>query len=227
MEAVVFDFDLTLADSVAGATESINWALQQMGHRAVDVERIRRTIGMSLDETLRQLTGVSEPTAAARFRHLFAQRANLVMAGKTWLYPPVPAAVATLRAAGLKLAIVSNKFRYRIEQILAREDLLSHFDAILGSEDIGTPKPDPAGLLAAMTRLGVGREKVLYVGDSVVDAETACRAEVAFVAVLTGSTRREEFAAYPLAGLLEHVGQLPALLGLAGDPPAPGRSISG
>ena len=62
-------------------------------------------------------------------------------------------------------------------------------------------KPDPAGLWRAAERLSVVPAQILYVGDSVVDAETARRGGVAFAAVLTGVTSRESFGGYPV----EHI----------------------
>jgi phosphoglycolate phosphatase len=218
IDAVIFDFDLTLADSLAGAAESINFALRQMGHGTAGQETIRRMMGLSLEETFRQLTDSTDPAAAVTFRSLFKQRADEVVAPKTWIYPAAPAAVASLRSAGLKLAIVSNKFRYRIEEILQREGLDHLFDTIVGWEDASAGKPDPAGLLLAVQRLGTKAATTLYVGDSLVDAETARRAEVLFAAVLTGATTSQEFTDHPVAAVLPDVGNLPDLLGLEERP---------
>jgi phosphoglycolate phosphatase-like HAD superfamily hydrolase len=54
---------------------------------------------------------------------------------------------------------------------------------------------------------------VLYVGDSLTDAETARRAQARFLAVLTGMTAREEFDGYQLEGFLAGIGELPGFLG--------------
>jgi phosphoglycolate phosphatase len=104
-----------------------------------------------------------------------------------------------LRQNGLKLGIVSTKYRYRIEGILRRENLLEAFDVVIGGEDVAQHKPDPAGLQRAGELLNSAPAQMLYVGDSVVDAEAARRGGVAFAAVLSGVTSKEDFCRYPVA----------------------------
>ena len=65
-------------------------------------------------------------------------------------------------------------------------------DIIVGAEDVKIEKPDPEGLLIAAGYFGVGKEHVLYVGDSTVDAKTAENAKIDFAAVLTGATTAAE-----------------------------------
>ena len=123
-------------------------------------------------------------------------------------FESVPATIAALRVLGFPLGIVSTKFRYRIEAILEREGLHDAFGVIVGGEDVAEHKPDPTGLLRAIERLGGVPESTLYVGDSVTDAETAKRASVPFVAVLSGVTSREAFFGYPTYGILESLSEL-------------------
>ena len=53
-----------------------------------------------------------------------------------------------LREQGLAVAIVSSKFRYRIEAILALNELQSLVDVLIGGEDVQRHKPDPEALRA-------------------------------------------------------------------------------
>jgi phosphoglycolate phosphatase len=179
-----------------------------MGLPAVSAEAVKRTIGLSLTDGFRVLAGPRHAARADEFARLFVQQADEAMTDLTVLFEPVPATVAALRARGFDLGIVSTKFRYRIEAILNREGLQDAFDVIIGGEDVAEHKPDPAGLLTAIERLGSTPESTLYVGDSVTDAETARRAEVSFVAVLSGVTPREAFLDYPACGILESVAGL-------------------
>ena len=120
-----------------------------------------------------------------------------------------------LRARGVTLGIVSSKFRYRIEDVLLRDRLQNVFSVIIGGEDVPVHKPDPTGLQRAIRRLGRIASEVLYVGDSAVDAETAGRAGVPFVAVLTGVTPEEALAACGRFPMIKDLGELPALLAAA------------
>ena len=84
---------------------------------------------------------------------------------------------------------------------------------IVGGEDVSAHKPDPSGLLAAVRAFGGACSHSLYVGDSSTDAETAKAAGVPFLAVLSGTTPREELQDSGAVGILEDLRQLPGVLG--------------
>jgi phosphoglycolate phosphatase len=212
VRAVLFDFDYTLADSSDAIVECFGAGLAAVGLPAIAPERIRRTIGLPLPEALRALHGVADAGLAARFREGFHALAERIMHEHTRVFAPVAEVTDALRAAGLAIAICSTKRRGQIERILARHALLDRFDAIVGGEDVVRHKPAPDALLLALARLGVAPARALYVGDHRVDAEAAARAGVPFVAVLTGPSPREDFAAHPVRAFLESVAQLPPLL---------------
>ena len=212
VQAAIFDFDYTLADSSRGAVECINFALKETGLAEVSAEAACRTIGLSLKDTFLTLAGEREAQRCDEFIRLFVQRADEVMANLTVLYESVPATVEALRQSGLRLGIVSTKFRYRIKEILERETVLQFFQVVIGGEDVEQHKPDPQGLFKAIERLQCSPASTVYVGDSVADAEVAKRAAVPFIAVLSGVTARERFHDYEAIEVLENLSQLPGLL---------------
>jgi phosphoglycolate phosphatase len=204
--SVIFDFDYTLADSC------VNHALRRLGLPTATREDVNRTIGMSLSETLVHLAGEEHRGRSREFHKLFVEKADEVMADLTVVFVQVPEVMQRLRGGGLSLGIVSTKFRYRIEAILSREGLLDLFDVIVGGEDVSRHKPDPEGLLTAIERLGCPLSEVLYVGDSVIDAETAKRAGVPFVVALLGKTPIEAFSDYEAYGIIKDLKELPGAL---------------
>jgi len=210
--AVVFDFDYTLADSSPGVIECFNHALRQMGLAEGTPEAIRTMIGISLSETFERLAGKQNRPRFEEFQHNFVARADQVMLQGIQFFDPVRPAVDTLLAAGVVLGIVSTKFRYRIEAALCRDGLEQAFGVVVGAEDVTAFKPDPMGLVAAIDRLASTPEETLFVGDSVVDAETAERAGVPFVAVLSGVTPRKAFAVYRPRAVIDDLSFLPALV---------------
>ncbi len=211
---VLFDFDLTLADSTLGAVECVNYALDAMALPRAVPEAIRATIGFSLADTLASLTGLTEPALARDFSSHFVERADLRMAELTSVFPGVIEALDQLKSFGIRTGIVSTKFRYRIEAILARHGLSGAFDVIIGGEDVMHHKPDPEGLEKALERLGVRPGDSLYVGDHPVDAEAAAAAGIPFAAVLTGAAARSDFERWPDSAFLGSLRDVAPLLGL-------------
>jgi phosphoglycolate phosphatase len=195
--SVIFDFDYTLADSSPGVVECANYALRRMGYADADPERIRRTIGLSLPDTFVRLAGETQARRSREYVRHFTARADEVMAGMTSVFACAPDALRRLRKAGFGLGIVSTKYRYRIEDVLRRNELTGIVDVIVGGEDVAEHKPDPAGLRAAIGRLGAAAAETLYAGDSPVDAEAARRAGVDFAGVLSGKSVLRDFKPFP------------------------------
>ncbi len=210
--AIIFDFDLTLADPTKGTIECVNFALERLGLPHADDEQIKRTIGLSLEDTFLRLTKQTKSQDVSLFISSFVERADQVMAELTLVFDSVPATTRRLSEMGFELGIVSTKFRYRIEEILAREGLLDRFRVIIGGEDVNEHKPHPSGLIAAMSRMQVDTDDVLYVGDSTVDALAAERAKVPFIAVLSGATSETEFNETAKIAVIDDISTLPRLL---------------
>ena len=210
--SVIFDFDYTLADSSCGEVECVNYALRAMNLPPAANSDIHAMIGVSLPETFRRLTREANQTRSDKFVELFIRRADEVMLDYVVLFDSVRPAVKQLIANGLTLGIVSTKYHRRIEAFLKREKLTDVFNIIVGGEDVTAHKPDPTGLLMALDKLGKPPSQSIYVGDSVVDAETAQRAGVPFVAVLSGVTLKEAFRNYTPLAVIDNLRSLPTLI---------------
>lgn len=207
-KAVIFDFDYTLGDSTNGIVLSINHALEKLNLKTQDTKTIQKTIGLSLKDTLFKLSGIQDKEAVRKFTQYFKEKADEVMVDNTRFYEGVLEMLEKLGNEERLLGIVTTKYHYRIEQILAKNNAGNVIDVIVGGDDVKKEKPDPEGLLAAIEKLNVSKDQVLYVGDSIVDAKTAQSAGVDFVAVLTGTTKREEFLNYKHVAVEESVREL-------------------
>ena len=199
LSTVIFDFDYTLGDTTNGIVQSTRYALAQMEEEERSYEEIKKTIGLSLSETYKVLTGNMDEARADRFFDLFKEKADEVMVDSAELYPGVKEMLVSLREQGYRLGIVTTKFAYRVRNIMKKFDVEDLFDVFIGVGDVTKVKPDPEGLFLAVKRLGVKKEEVLYIGDSYVDAKAAEAAGMKFAGVLTGTTTREEFEKYPCA----------------------------
>ena len=210
--AVLFDFDYTLGDSSRGVEDCANHALAEMGLPGASARAVSETVGLSLAETFCRLTGPASPEQCAEFARHFIARADQVMVDSTMLYATTRTVIPALKQRGLALGILSTKFRRRIAAVLDREKMCDFFDVIVGGEDVVNHKPHPEGALKAVAGLGAAASEILYVGDSVVDAETARRAQLPFVAVLTGVTSRHAFASYRPVAVVESLAAVPGLV---------------
>ncbi len=210
--AIVFDFDYTLGDSSTGVIEGANYALTGMGLPPATDDAICATIGLSLENSLVELAGEENRGRAEDYIRLFVEKADAVMADSTVLYDFVPGVLAELKSRRVAMGIVTQKFKTRIDTILARDGLEGIFEVIVGADTAIELKPHPGGLLSAVSALGCTPQQSLYVGDSGTDAETARRACVPFLPVLTGVTPREAFDGYDALCPAHSVAELPKLV---------------
>jgi phosphoglycolate phosphatase len=188
-QAVLFDFDGTLADSYDAIAASVNHVRARRGHTALTVEEVKTYVGRGpeylLEHTIPDCR-LEDDIAAYRAHH------PSVMVSLTRILPGAHELLALLRERGIKIGLCSNKPRIFSQALLEHLGVASLFDAVLGPEDVPRPKPAPDMLLAAVRRIGLNPAQVLYVGDMVVDVLTARAAGVPVWTVPTGS---EAFAA--------------------------------
>jgi phosphoglycolate phosphatase len=214
--AVLFDFDLTLADSTRAIVECFTHAFARMELPRPRAADVAKTIGVPLPQAFVTLTGDATPHAAQLFVKRFIERADEVMANLTTMMPHTVATVHALRAGGIRTAIVSTKFRYRIIEILELRQLKDAFDVVIGGEDVSEHKPHPEGLRLALQRLEVEPHDAVYVGDHPVDAQAAAGAKLDFIAVLTGVAVREDFSSCMVRQFLDSLEMLPRIVAARG-----------
>jgi putative hydrolase of the HAD superfamily len=141
--------------------------------------------------------------------------------GNWRVYPEVPGVLGALRAAGLKLFVVSN-WDSSLPGLLEALGLTPFFDGLLVSALFGASKPAPAIFEEAVRRAGVPAGEVLHVGDSMHDDYDGARA--AGLAALLVDRRRRAPAGVDAVASLEEI--LPRVLpgGAPGPPPRPAPS---
>src|SRR2546430_559664 len=195
-KAFLFDFDFTLFDSARGQCECVNYALRRMGlNEAKDID-ILRFVGSTLEDTFEKLTGVSELEKKHEFRNFFRERGDVIMLSSAIMYPHVDILLKKLRSKRKHVAIVSTKYRHRIEEILSNHNIRDEVNIIIGWEDVTNYKPDPEGVFLVLKELGITISESVFIGDSLVDAEVSMRAGLDFIAVLSGTTQASEFEQY-------------------------------
>lgn len=169
--AALFDFDGTLADSFGAITASTNHTRAAYGLPALPHEAVRARVGYGLAQLMADLVpGAPVEEAVARYR----EHHERTMVGATALLPGVAETVPELARRGYRLAVCSNKRAEFTRRLVAALGLAPYFACVLGPDDVRQrAKPDPAMVLEGLTRLGVSANGAVYIGDMVVDVQTA------------------------------------------------------
>ena len=208
----IFDFDLTLADATKGIVLCYKTVLANHGFPIPDDYIIKRTIGMTLTDSFAQFTGITDMDILENLRNEYVKCADCIMTENTVIFDTVEPNLTMLKNSGAKCGIVTTKFAYRATQALEKYGLTHLFDVVIGNEHVSEYKPSPQGLNLAITQLSACKEDVLYIGDTVIDAQTAANCGADFAAVLTGLTTYEEFAKYNPKFILKDLNELQNIL---------------
>lgn len=182
--AVLFDLDGTLLDTLGDLHYGVNLALQRHGYPERSMEEIRAFVGNGARQ-LMQLA-LPEGTPEAELEEILAEYLSWYAVNfcvKAAPYAGVKAVVDTLIEKGVKVAIVSNKPDATTKKL--GEMFFPGLPAFGQRDDI-PKKPAPEMVWRAMETLGVAAEGAVYVGDSEVDVATARNAGLPLVAVSWG-----------------------------------------
>lgn len=192
LQAVIFDLDGTILDTLDDLTDSVNYALTKNGLASRTKDEIRSFVGNGVKNLLEKSAGYNaDGTCMSQVRSDFKARYSEHNADKTKPYDGITGLLEELRASGIKTAVVSNKTDDAVKK-LAEKYFPGMFDVVIG-ERIGVPrKPGPDSVNEALKTLGTTKEHAVYIGDSEVDVKTAENAELEFIAVTWGFRTRKE-----------------------------------
>lgn len=194
-DLVMFDLDGTLIETAPEIADAVNDTLRHFALPEVTQPQVNDWIGHGTRELLVQALACSGKTEVAAVR---ASESFVLMAAefdrhyqrrcgtRSRLYPQVREALTTLRARGVKLAVVTNKESRYTATVLEAHQLAPLFDRVVSGDTLPTRKPDPAGIQSCLTQFGVPRHRALFVGDSSIDVATARNAGVAIWALPYG-----------------------------------------
>lgn len=188
-EAVLFDLDGTLVDSVPDIAVAVDAVLAALGRAPAGEAQVRFWVGNGGRMLVRRAlagnaAGVADdhPLLPAAMELFFAHYSRSNGAASR-LYPGVAEALDALSARGLPMAVITNKPHRFVEPLFIALGINHHFRLLLGGDSLPVKKPDPAPLLLACERLGVAPRAALMVGDSKNDIDAARAAGCPVVAV--------------------------------------------
>ncbi|MEM2081281.1 MAG: HAD family phosphatase [Candidatus Bathyarchaeia archaeon] len=191
-EAVIFDWDGTLADTRHVVVASFQKALRDI-QCEISGDFIEKRIGIGAAETFREILRFSKrPFDEALIRLLVAKKIQneIDLSADVHLFDGSLELLEQLHGR-VKLGLASMNDREVIEHLLKTTNTRRFFDAVLTAADIARSKPDPEIFLKCASKLGISAEKCVVFEDSIFGVKAAKAAGMACVAVTTGVYPRE------------------------------------
>lgn len=191
---VIFDLDGTLLNTIDDLGYACNYALEQTGYPTFPIEEYPAKVGNGINNLIRRALPETERTEEniLRVRAHFVPYYNAHNCDFTRPYKGIPELLATLKAQGHLLAVASNKYQAATEKIV-EHFFPGLFDVVFGEREGIERKPNPQIVYDIVSKLSPLNAKCpsLYIGDSLVDRDTAQNAHVPFVACSWGFVPRE------------------------------------
>ena len=217
--AVLFDLDGTLFDTAGDITLALNRATAEFGWAPIAEEVVRRLVGRGSPMLLRRAAqtlgrDADEATYAVMLERFFHHYAALEASGEcaAMPYDGAVAGLDRLHAAGLKIAVVTNKHHRFAAALVRLRGLSACIDLIVGGDTCERRKPDPEPLWYACTALNAPAAAALMVGDSTNDVQAARAAGIPVICVPYGYNEGRDPRVLPCDALIESLAELPALL---------------
>lgn len=206
---IIFDLDGTLLNTIDDLGEACNHALSAFGYPMHAVEEYPRLVGNGINKLIERALpeGYKDEATVRKLREVFVPYYNAHNSVYTRPYEGIPALLSALKTAGCRLAVASNKYDEAAKTIVEHY-FPGVFDIVLGEREGVERKPNPRIVFdildvideatssldevpRALDEASLDENKVLYIGDSLVDIETARNAGVACVACSWGFVERE------------------------------------
>jgi len=197
-DAAIIDLDGTMVDTLGDFAEALNRMLHELALPPIAAQHIERMVGKGSEHLLNSvlnhvLTQAGKALTAIEMEALYArawpsyQRHYLAINGQfAGVYPGVMEGLQALRAAGLRLACLTNKPTAFAVPLLRAKGLDGFFEQVFGGDAFERKKPDPLPLRKTCEALGTVPARTLMVGDSSNDAQAARAAGCPVVLVTYG-----------------------------------------
>ena len=192
-EAVIFDWDGTLADTRQAIVIAFQKALSEINCKVSD-GYIERRIGIGAADTFRDLLRSAKMQFGEKLiQHLIERKSQLEieLTNQVKLFPGAKELLEALHGK-VKMGLASMNNRSVIIHLLKANDLEKYFDAVLTAESISHSKPDPEIFLKTASKLKASPEKCVVIEDSIFGVKAAKLANMSCIAVLTGVYSKQE-----------------------------------
>lgn len=192
-QAVLFDLDGTLIDSAPDIHAAANELLETRGLPPITLAQATAMIGNGVGKLVERAFAASGmPLEGAALEQ--AQRDMIPIYDRhltqlTKLMPGALASLRDLRAAGVKLALVTNKPQAATNEVLQHFGILEEFGAVIGGDAVAQKKPAPEALFLALKQLNVDVAHAVMVGDSTTDIEAAHNAALPAIVIRGGYSK--------------------------------------
>lgn len=209
-KCIIFDLDGTLLDTLEDIAISGNFALTSLGFEAEETQKYRYFVGEGVYKLFENIFATNPQSqeiinkAVALFESHYAKQ----FYQNTKPYEGISKLLTFLKKRGYKMAILSNKPDSFTKMCVLKYFRSWKFDVVFGAREGIARKPDPVSALEIASLLGEKPEDCFYVGDTMIDMQTATRANMKALGVLWGFRDGDELLENGANALFENPSEI-------------------
>ena len=182
----IFDLDGTILNTLEDLADSTNYALKTCGYPERTMDEVRQFVGNGIRKLMERAVPEGTPVEEIdRVHETFTAHYKVHCADKTRPYDGIMELLQNLKKDGCKLAVVSNKADYGVQE-LCKQYFDGVFDFAVGEREGIRKNPAPDSVNEVLKTLGCSRDRAVYIGDSDVDIQTAANAQMDHIIVEWG-----------------------------------------
>ncbi|MBR3838966.1 MAG: HAD family hydrolase [Clostridia bacterium] len=199
INAIIFDLDGTLADTLEDLADSVNAAMAKNNYPTHSIDYVKASVGSGTRELIRKClpddikaeknSNDTEIIDKVTADYLEIYHNNFLI--KTHMYEGLLQVLDYFKELGLIMGVVSNK-PYDLTNAIAEKLFPGYFHTVFGMNKSFPRKPDPASTLYVAGLLNVKPENCLFIGDSEVDYKTGVNAKMPVISVTWGFRSAQE-----------------------------------
>lgn len=205
---IIFDLDGTLINSIDDLGQACNHALQACGFPVHEITDYPQLVGNGINRLIERALPVENrnETTVSRMREYFVPYYDAHNCDLTRPYDGIPELLQSLKKAGHTMAVASNKYQTATEKIV-NHFFPNTFDIVLGERENVPRKPNPQIVWDILSNL-TEQSDIIYIGDSLVDAETAKAAGATLVLCTWGFCTEEQLKTANPNYMINHPSEL-------------------
>ncbi len=192
--AIIFDLDGTLADTIVDLADATNRSLSRLGFPQHNYEEYKFFVGKGIKNLVTQALPENKraPECISICLEYMTEEYSHNYMDKTRLYPDIPELLNALVKRNIKMSVLSNKADLFTQKLCGKLLKDWHFEIIMGANDRFPIKPNPEAAIFIGKQMNTNPDNILYLGDTNIDMITANGAGFFPVGVTWGFRTEEE-----------------------------------
>lgn len=191
IKGVIFDLDETLVDSLDAIKTALSYTIDKFKIETDLEKTFIEMMHWPLTTSFEKLfPGVNLKDLVVVFREKYYS----IYKEMTPVKDGMRDLLINLSESGIKLSVATNKHGPYARELISHLGIDDHFCTVIGADDVKNPKPSPDMIDAALAKMDTKKEETVFVGDSIVDVETAKNSEIDIYCLAQSISTPEELA---------------------------------